>query len=112
MTNALVYLLDRLGGVYDLDNIGMPLGFGQETFSDSSVIGKVAAFHAIGRTRPPAESDIDRKIENESQIGQQAASGQPANFPQLIRVKSASVTLVDHVGQQIAVGQHGLTGGE
>jgi hypothetical protein len=110
MANALVYLLDRLGGVYDLDNIGMPLGFGQEAFSDSGVIGKVAAFHAISWTRPPAESDVDRKIENESQIGQQAAGGQSANLPKPIRVESAGVTLIDHVGQQVAVRQHGSSG--
>src|SRR5438552_9251542 len=96
MANALVYLLNRLGGVYNLDNIGMPLGFDQEAFSDSGVIGQVAAFHAIGGTRPPAESDLDGKIQNESQIGQQAAGGQSANFPKPIRVESSGVTLINH----------------
>jgi hypothetical protein len=112
MSNSLVDLLDRLGRVYNLDYIGMPPGFGQEPFSDSSVISEVAAFHAIRRTRPPTKSDLDRQIQNQSQVGQQAAGGDPANLPKLVRVESAGVTLVDDVGQQVAVSHDASTGGE
>src|SRR5438552_12767531 len=65
MANSLVYFLDRRGGIHDLDNIGMPAGFGQESFSNPGVIGEVAAFHAIGGTGAAAQGNLGWEIEDQ-----------------------------------------------
>ena len=96
--------VDRPRGIDDHDPARLPPGLGQKAFANPGVELQPLHFHAIGIAVDPRGGHFGGQVQHDGQPGQQAAGGDAADLPQGLDVEPAAIALVNHVGQQVAIG--------
>ena len=106
----------RLNGIHRLrcidkqDPIRSPTRFREKPVTHFAEIFTVAPFHAVSFLFASRLCRLQGQIKHKRQIRLQSARGQQADLPQLLWIEPAGVSLIDHVGQQKPVANHGLAG--
>ena len=102
--------VDRPRGINDHDLAGLPPGLGQEAFANPGVELQPLHFHAVEVAMDPRRGHFGGQIQHNRQHRQEAAGGDAADFPKGLDVEPTAIALVDHVGQQVAIGNDDFTG--
>ena len=105
-----LHLLDRLGRVDDDDALGLAGGFGSESLpAPGRGRHRPAAPCGPGpRSESARRGGLGRHVQDDGQVRHQPARGHAPGLPDRRHVQSPAVSLVDHVGQEVPVGDHGL----
>ncbi len=96
--------VNRPRGVDDDDLARLPPGLGQKAVANSGVELQPLHFHPIGIAVDPRGSRFGGQVQHDGQVGKEAAGGYAANLPKSLDVEATAIALVNHVGQQVSIG--------
>ncbi len=101
-------LVNRTSGIDDHNSVGPPRGFGKKPLAHPLVEIDALLLHAVELPPDSGGRLAGRQIEDDRQVGHQVSGGDPAHFPEHFHVEAAAISLVNHVGEQVAVADDGL----